>query len=297
MSIFRYLEEKDIFQTFYWTKLSNRLIRMRNVSTSYKAEESMISKLKEACGFEYTNKFQRMLTGRLFRPLRKAIAAHNVVDMSLSKKLTESFKEYMEQNHNDMDMTFSFTAIGENFWPVNPPKDDFMVPTDIELTWDRFQRYYERKHSGRKLMWLWKHSKNELETSYLDQKYIFMTSTYQMAVLLQYNNNDRLSLDKLATATNLEKSLLTQVLQSLVKSRNDEIDQYDLNLRTSYPSMRPLCTFPHSKIFRVHIREKPSEPEHTSASRCRCRFQCCREDGGRKSQICYSGNYCPVRIL
>src|SRR6266404_4036974 len=297
MIIFGYLEGKDNFQTFYWTKLSNRLFRMHSGSTSYGAEESMIYKLKEVCGFEYTSKLQLMLTGRLLTPLRKAIAAHDVVDISLSKKLTDSFKEHMEQNHNDIDMTFSVTVLGKNFWPVHPPKDDVMVPTDIKLTYDRFQRYYQRKHSSRKLMWLWKHSKNELETSYLDQKYTFVTSTYQMAVLLQYNNNDRLSLDKLATATNLEENLLTQVLQSLVKFCiliNDEIDQYDLNLRTSYPSMRPLCTFPHSKIFRVHIREKPSEPEHTSASRCRCRFQCCREDGGRKSQICYSGNYCPV---
>ena len=54
-------EDKDVFQQFYTTKLSKRLIH--GVSASDEAEASMISKLKEACGFEYTNKLQRMFTG------------------------------------------------------------------------------------------------------------------------------------------------------------------------------------------------------------------------------------------
>ena len=167
----------------------------------------------------------------------------NIVDMSLSKDLTDSFKERMEQNHNDMDINFSVMVLGTNFWPFNPPKDGLTVPTDIELIYDRFQKYYQTKHSGRKLTWLWNHSKNELRTNYLNQKYILTTSAYQMAVLLQYNHNETLTLDELATATNVGKDLLTHVLQPLVKSRiltNDETDQYNLNPSTSY-SLISLC--------------------------------------------------------
>lgn len=61
MILFKYIDDKDVFQTFYTTKLSKRLIH--NVSASDEAEASMISKLKDACGFEYTNKLQRMFTG------------------------------------------------------------------------------------------------------------------------------------------------------------------------------------------------------------------------------------------
>lgn len=63
MVLFKYIEDKDVFQSFYSNKLSKRLIH--GVSASDEAEASMISKLKEACGFEYTNKLQRMFTGRL----------------------------------------------------------------------------------------------------------------------------------------------------------------------------------------------------------------------------------------
>jgi cullin 1 len=62
MVLFKYIEDKDVFQQFYTTRLSKRLIY--GVSASDEAEASMISKLKEACGFEYTNKLQRMFTGK-----------------------------------------------------------------------------------------------------------------------------------------------------------------------------------------------------------------------------------------
>lgn len=158
--------------------------------------------------------------------------------MSLSKDLTDSFKERMSQNHDDMDINFSIMVLGTNFWPLNPPTHDFVIPQEILSTYDRFSKYYQTKHSGRKLTWLWNYSKNELRTNYLNQKYILMTSSYQMAVLLQYNRNDTLSLDELVGATSISKDILSQVLALLVKAKiliNEEKDQYDLN-----PSMHTL---------------------------------------------------------
>jgi cullin 1 len=53
-----------------------------------------------------------------------------------------------------------------------------------------------------------------------------------MAVLLQYNRNDTLSLAELEAATSIPKDLLAQVLALLVKAKiliNEETEQYDLN--------------------------------------------------------------------
>jgi cullin 1 len=69
MILLKYIEDKDVFQTFYTTKLSKRLIH--GVSASDESEASMISKLKEAYGFEYTNKLQRMFTGQFVEQLVK----------------------------------------------------------------------------------------------------------------------------------------------------------------------------------------------------------------------------------
>ena len=70
MILFKYIDDKGVFQIFYTTELSKRLIH--GVSSD-EAEASMISKLKDACGFEYTNKLQRMFTGmsNALKPLRR----------------------------------------------------------------------------------------------------------------------------------------------------------------------------------------------------------------------------------
>jgi len=72
MTVFKYVEDKDVFQKFYSRMLSRRLVN--STQASDEAETSMITKLKEACGFEYTNKLQRMFQ-----------------DMGVSKDLEKAF--------------------------------------------------------------------------------------------------------------------------------------------------------------------------------------------------------------
>jgi len=74
-----------------------------------------------------------------------------------------------------------------------------------------------------------------------------VTSTYQTAVLLQYNNNDKLSLEELVAATAIRKDILTQVLSLLVKTRiliNPETEQYDLNLNFKSKKIRANLNLP-----------------------------------------------------
>ncbi|KAJ7871877.1 Cullin family-domain-containing protein [Mycena olivaceomarginata] len=222
MVLFKCLDDKDVFRTFYMTRLSKRLIH--GVSASDEAEASMISKLKEACGFEYTNALQRMSTGG-YVPLEGP---------------EDSFKERTTQNHDDMDIAFSIMVLGTNFSLPAPPTHDFLLPPELlprssasrGITRPRFAPR-DLSHSGCKLAWLYNYSKDELRTNYTNRKYILMTSAYQAAVLLQYNRNDTLSPQELQEATKISAEILGQVLALLVKAKvlvNDEKDQYDLNL-------------------------------------------------------------------
>jgi len=56
--VFKYIDDKDVFQTYYKRMLAKRLINQSSISDD--AELTMIAKLKETCGAEYTNKLQRM---------------------------------------------------------------------------------------------------------------------------------------------------------------------------------------------------------------------------------------------
>jgi len=165
--------------------------------------------------------------------------------VSLSRDLTNEFKGRIAQDRDDMGINFSIMALRAHFWPLKAPDSEFNIPADISPLYDRFSKYYRRKYSGRKLVWLWDHSSNELRTNYLDQEYIFVTSSYQMAVLLQYNDRDTLTLDELVTATAINKDVLMQDLAILVEAKiliNKQKDRYDLNLGNLFPSSLRSCS-------------------------------------------------------
>ncbi|TKY85055.1 hypothetical protein EX895_006135 [Sporisorium graminicola] len=216
MVVFKYIEDKDVFQKFYSKMLAKRLVNFASASDD--AEANMISRLKEACGFEYTAKLARMFT-----------------DMGLSKELNDNFKETMAKNHDkaELDVDFYALVLANGFWPLQAPTTEFSIPTELLPTYERFQRHYSAKHSGRKLTWLWQLSKNEVKANYLQQKLQFQTSTFQTAVLLQFNTNDALTKAELQQATGLNDATIKPVLAMLSKAKvlqpADGGEAYELN--------------------------------------------------------------------
>ncbi|KAG6876366.1 hypothetical protein C0993_003662, partial [Termitomyces sp. T159_Od127] len=213
-TLVNYTSEKDVFESFYQNRLAKRLVY--GVSTSEDGESSMISKLDTVCGAAYTTGLRRMLA-----------------EVKLSKDITDRFKERMRMAGGDTRVDFGIMVLATNLWSLKPPTHDFLIPREILPIYTGFRQYYQNQaHEARRLTWLWNYSKGELRTNYLDQNYLFLTSAFQMAILLQFNDNDTMSLDELFTATSIAKDHLEQVLALLVRARillNEEADQYDLN--------------------------------------------------------------------
>ena len=207
MTIFKYIEDKDVFQKFYSRMLAKRLVH--SSSASEDAETSMIGKLKEACGFEYTNKLQRMFQ-----------------DIQISHDLNTGFK-----SHQDMSLSAderkarvdaSYHILGTSFWPLNPPNTNFIPPSDIVTTYNNFQHYYFQKHSGRKLTWLWQLCKGEIKANYIKNTkvpYTFMVSTFQMAILLLFNDSETVTYDDALKATALSPEYMDPQLNVFVKAK------------------------------------------------------------------------------
>ncbi|KAG9238847.1 putative Cullin-1 [Amylocarpus encephaloides] len=205
MTVFKYIEDKDVFQKFYSRMLARRLIH--TTSSSDDSETSMISKLKEQCGYEYTNKLQRMFQ-----------------DMQISKDLNSSFKEFeskaLDGDSRPVDATYSI--LGTGFWPLNAPNTDFTPPPEISRAYERFQTFYAQKHNGRKLTWLWQFCKGEVKANYCKASktpFTFQVSTYQMAILMLFNENDKNSYEDIKTSTQLEESVLDPALAIFVKAK------------------------------------------------------------------------------
>ncbi|KAJ3207046.1 hypothetical protein HDU82_004104 [Entophlyctis luteolus] len=204
MTVFKYVEDKDVFQKFYSKMLAKRLVNQTSASDD--AEASMISKLKEACGFEYTSKLQRMFT-----------------DMSLSKDLNDSFKEQMTKVHDKEDLLdFSIYVLNTASWPLQASASGFNIPEDLVKTYERFQGFYQNKHSGRKLNWHFLLSKGELKANYCKGSkagYTYQLSTFQMGVLLQYNSALHYTWEDLLSCTGLNADTLGSAMSTLVKAK------------------------------------------------------------------------------
>uniref|UniRef100_A0A8C2ZWD9 Cullin 1a n=1 Tax=Cyclopterus lumpus TaxID=8103 RepID=A0A8C2ZWD9_CYCLU len=144
MVVFKYIEDKDVFQKFYAKMLAKRLVHQNSASDD--AEASMISKLKQACGFEYTSKLQRMFQ-----------------DIGVSKDLNEQFKKHLT-NSEPLDLDFSIQVLSSGSWPFQQ-SCTFALPSELERSYQRFTAFYASRHSGRKLTWLYHLSKGELVTN------------------------------------------------------------------------------------------------------------------------------------
>lgn len=207
MIVFKYIEDKDVFQKFYSNMLAKRLVH--HMTASDDAEASMISKLKQTCGFEYTSKLQRMFQ-----------------DIGVSKDLNEQFREDQRKNSVPHDIDFSIQVLSSGSWPFHQGHE-FALPQELSGSVQRFTGFYSGLHSGRKLNWLYNMCRGELTTNCFRQKVTLQASTFQMAVLLQFNEKTVLAVQQLAENTGQKEEDMKQVLQILLKfklllSRNEE---------------------------------------------------------------------------
>ena len=175
ITIFKYLDDKDVFQKFYSRSLGKRLIHMQ--SHSMDMEEAMINRLKQACGYEFTSKFHRMFT-----------------DILTAEDLNSKFTTFLSNAGTDVGINYFIRVLQQGAWPLsNSGVTPIAVPIQLEKTVQMFEAFYSKQFSGRKLTWLHHLSNGDVKLGYTTKGYIINMSTTQMAVLLLFDQTDSLS--------------------------------------------------------------------------------------------------------
>lgn len=202
MMLFRYLQEKDVFEKYYKQHLAKRLLSGKTISDD--AERSLIVKLKTECGYQFTSKLEGMFT-----------------DMKTSCDTMQGFYACHGAELGDSP-TLVVQVLTTGSWPTQP-SPQCNLPSEIMGVCDKFRTYYLGTHNGRRLSWQTSMGTADLKATFgKGQKHELNVSTHQMCVLMLFNNADRLTCKEIEQATSIPISELKRCLQSLacVKGKN-----------------------------------------------------------------------------
>ncbi|KAI8089524.1 cullin [Halteromyces radiatus] len=194
--LFRFLQDKDIFEAFYKRFLSKRLLLHRSVSTDL--EKNVLSKIKSECGPDFTKDLELMFN-----------------DMEISAELNSTFKESDEYKRLG-NVSISVNVLAQGIWP-SYPISDIILPANMMKTLEAYQTFYTNKFKGRKLAW-----RNSIGSCIVKAHFPASTkelsvTLFQTVVLLLFNDKskDTIKYNDIVNATSLADKELKRVLHSL----------------------------------------------------------------------------------
>mmetsp|Transcript_20842 Transcript_20842/g.46666 ORF Transcript_20842/g.46666 Transcript_20842/m.46666 type:complete len:729 (-) Transcript_20842:640-2826(-) len=249
MTLFRYIDGKDLFEAFYKKDLSKRLLLDKSASVD--AEKSMISKLKAECGSGFTSKLEGMFK-----------------DVELSRDVMSSFRESSFARALKSQVELSVHVLTQGYWPTYPPAEVSLPQEVLELQ-EVFNSYYTSKHNGRRLQWHPYLGHCTLKANFPLGRKELAVSLLQTIVLLLFNDDDGVGYRDLLKGTAIEDKELKVTLQSLAcgkvrvlrkEPKGRDVEDGDVFFFES--------TFKHQlfriKINSIQMRETEHENEQTT---------------------------------
>lgn len=185
----------------------------------------MIAKLKTECGYQFTSKLEGMFT-----------------DMKLSADTMENFKSYLQKADGDIlhGVDLSVHVLTTGFWPTQAAAKCNLPPevrciflfsligrpalADLMFSFDKqilhccevFKKFYLSNHNGRRLTWQTNMGTADLKAFFGSRKHEFNVSTYQMVILLLFNNSSQLTFRELKETSGTQSNASVDVLLDLL---------------------------------------------------------------------------------
>jgi len=206
--IFRYLQDKDIFENFYKQHLSKRLLQGRSVSED--AERSMITKLKTECGYHFTSKLEGMF-------MDMNMSKDTMAEFSRSAFATDTHVASTAASLSSSELAstvqIDVTVLTAGYWPI-PKVPLCALPAHVKARAEAFESFYLSVNSGRKLAWQTSMGSAEVKGHFKDRRHDLIVSTYQMCILMKFNEAKTVRFEEFA-GLNIPEQELRRHLISL----------------------------------------------------------------------------------
>jgi cullin 3 len=198
ITLFRYIQNKDLFETYYQAHLAKRLLSGKSVSDD--AERNLIGKIKREVGTAFTSKLDGMFK-----------------DMRVSQDIQTNFKN---RDSERLDVDVQVNVLTSTYWPSGIVNSQSMciLPRSVETAKDAFEKYYLSIHSGRVLAWNLALGTADVKARFKKRTHEINMSTMAMVILMLFNNvaeGDSLSFEDIRNATSIQDAELVRHLQSI----------------------------------------------------------------------------------
>ncbi|XP_073307786.1 cullin-1-like [Primulina huaijiensis] len=196
VKLLAYISDKDLFAEFYRKKLARRLLFDKSANDEH--ERSILTKLKQQCGGQFTSKMEGMVT-----------------DLTLARENQTSFEEYLSNNLNvNPGIDLTVTVLTTGFWP-SYKSFDLNLPAEMVKCVEVFREFYQTKTKHRKLTWIYSLGTCNINGKFEPKTIELIVTTYQAAALLLFNASDRLSYQEIMNQLNLSDDDVVRLLHSL----------------------------------------------------------------------------------
>ncbi|EGR44099.1 uncharacterized protein TRIREDRAFT_82651 [Trichoderma reesei QM6a] len=219
--LIRYLQDKDLFQTYYQRHLGRRLLHGK--SESHDVEKQIISRMKQELGQQFTTKFEGM-----FR------------DLVTSAELTSTYRDHVRKlDPEDHTIDLNVNVLTTNYWPSevmgrsaqsgDSSKAGCTWPAEVKKLQASFEQFYLTNRNGRKLTWIGTTGSADIKCVFpaiegksgplaRERRYDLNVPTYGMVVLSLFNDlkdGESLSFEDIQAKTSLSTADLTRALMAI----------------------------------------------------------------------------------
>ncbi|KAL6657111.1 hypothetical protein ACP70R_004891 [Stipagrostis hirtigluma subsp. patula] len=223
-----WIKDKDLFAEFYTKLLSRRLLANKFVD---ERERDFLFKWKEDCGYELTAKTERMIES-----------------FNIGRDHQNDFEKFLAKNPTlDPGFKFAVTVLPVGIWQ-DQVCSDINLPAEMANCVKAFEQF--NKTAEKKLYWMHFYGTCTINAMFEAKTIELTMSTCQAAVLLQFEDSDRLSFSEITTRLNMSDRVAATVLHSLscgsYKILNKEPtssdvmfdDVFELNLKFTHTSRK-----------------------------------------------------------
>lgn len=218
-TLIRYIQDKDMFERYYQKHLAKRLLHSK--SESHEVEKSMISRMKQELGNQFTSKFEGM-----FKDMQ--------VSADLSTEYRDHIRDAMDEANRPAELTINILTttnwppevMGRTVQATNNTECNY--PEEIAKLQESFTAFYLSNRTGRKLNWVGTAGNADIKCTFpaipggkkpldRERKYELNVSTFGMIVLMLFNDvgDAAIPFHEIQAKTNIAIPDLLKTLTSL----------------------------------------------------------------------------------